>query len=72
MTPQVTINEDLIEGAENIVAFMFGDRKSRQAVYALARKTDVPVFKMGRKLFARRSALMAWIETQEQRNRISR
>jgi len=72
MTPQVTINEDLIEGAENIVAFMFGDRKSRQAVYALARKTDVPVFKMGRKLFARRSSLVAWLAEQEQRNRISR
>ena len=72
MTPQATINDDLIEGADSINAFIFGGRKSRQAVYALARKTDVPVFKMGRKLFARRSSLVAWLAEQEQRNRLSR
>jgi len=59
MTPQATINDDLIEGADSINKFIFGSRKSRQAVYALTRKTNAPIFKIGRKLFARRSALMA-------------
>jgi hypothetical protein len=63
--PQTAIADDLLEEADDIAEFLFGDRNRRRAVYALVQQEDLPVFKMGRKLFARKSALTAWIEAQE-------
>lgn len=60
---------DLLEGAAPIAKFMFGSPKERRKVYRLAEegRSDVPIFRMGSKICARKSALVAWIEKQENR-----
>ncbi len=61
------LSEDLLRGAEQIAMFMFGDPKMRRQVYHLAQAGQLPVFKLGAILCARRSTLLAWIEAQEAR-----
>jgi hypothetical protein len=60
-----TIADDLLRGASAIAEFMFGDRRKRRQVYHLAQTGQLPVFKLGATLCARRSTLIAWIEAQE-------
>lgn len=59
--------QDLLRGAEEIAAFLFGDKTQRRKVYHLAETSRLPVFRLGSVLCARRSVLMAWISEQEQR-----
>ena len=59
------LGDDLLWGAEAIATFIFGDRSKRRAVYHLSERYDLPAFKMGRILCARRSVLMAWVEQRE-------
>ncbi len=59
------LKNDLLEEAEAIAEFMFGDPKRKRAVYHMASRQRLPVFKMGSKLCARKSALLAWIEAKE-------
>ena len=59
--------QDLLRGAEEIAAFLFGDRRQRRKVYHLAETSRLPVFRLGSVLCARRSVLMAWIAEQERR-----
>ena len=59
--------QDLLRGAEEIAAFLFGDKSQRRKVYHLAGTSRLPVFRLGSVLCARRSVLMAWISVQEQR-----
>ena len=66
---QAGLSEDLLQGADEIAAFMFGDAKMRRKVYHLAQNERLPIFKMGARICARRSTLMAWIEKQEQKIR---
>ncbi|MGJ4941417.1 DNA-binding protein [Bradyrhizobium sp. HKCCYLS1011] len=58
---------DLIGGAHRIAEFLFGsaDEQLRREVYHLAEHHDLPVFKIGNKLYARRLKLHAWIEARE-------
>lgn len=58
---------DLLRGAEEIAAFLFGDKSYRRKVYHLAETSRLPVFRLGSILCARRSVLMSWIAKQEQR-----
>ncbi|MDX1922441.1 MAG: hypothetical protein SFW65_04870 [Alphaproteobacteria bacterium] len=58
---------DLLRGADEIAAFLFGDKAQRRKVYHLAETSRLPVFRLGSVLCARRSVLMAWISSQEQR-----
>ena len=58
---------DLLRGADEIAEFIFGKRSSRRKVYYLAEYTRIPVFRLGSVLCARRSVLMNWISTQENR-----
>lgn len=58
---------DLLRGADRIAEFLFGDAKERRKVYHLAETSRLPVFRLGAMLCARRSVLMNWIATQEQR-----
>ena len=59
--------DDLIEGAEEIAEFFFGDRslKSRTRVFYHAGEIDPahrpPIFRLGAKLAARRSGLLQWV-----------
>lgn len=49
--------KDLLRGAAAIAEFLFGDRKFRRKVYHLAKTSNIPVFKMGSMLCARKSVL---------------
>lgn len=61
------ISDDLLCGADEIAKFLFGPNGSRRKVYYLAACTRLPVFRLGAKLCARRSVLLAWIAGQENR-----
>ncbi|HEY0837998.1 MAG TPA: hypothetical protein VGE72_29045 [Azospirillum sp.] len=56
----VVLADDMLEGAEQIGAFM--GLKARQ-VYHLQDK--LPVFQIGAKLFGRKSTILKWIAEQE-------
>jgi hypothetical protein len=59
--------DDLLEGAEKIARFLWGPDGSRRKVYYLAGSSRIPVFRLGTKLCARRSVLLQWITSQENR-----
>ena len=62
---QVNLSDDLLEGADEIAEFLYGDRKKRRRVYYLAQKGCLPVFNFGSTLCARRTRLVAHIEEME-------
>lgn len=53
---------DLLSGAEDIAAFM-GIKPRR--VYHLAENNQLPVFRLGATICARRSTIIRWIEEME-------
>jgi hypothetical protein len=59
--------QDLLRGADEIADFLFGDARQRRKVYHLAETSRIPIFRLGSKLCARPSVLMAWIACQEGR-----
>jgi hypothetical protein len=59
---------DLLEGAEAISGFIYGDPTKRRKVYHLAQTSRLPVFRLGAVLCARKSRILAWIKTQEERS----
>jgi hypothetical protein len=64
---QAKLAQDLLRGADEIADFLFGDARQRRKVYHLAETSRIPVFRLGSKLCARPSVLMAWIASQEVR-----
>ena len=64
---------DLLEGAEEIAEFMFGDRElaSRRRIYYLGSECRgaerLPLFRLGTVLCARKSTLLTWIADREAR-----
>lgn len=65
-TDEERLAEDLLEGAESIAEWMFGDKSRRRRVYHMAEKTNFPAFKIGETLCARKSTIRQWIADQEQ------
>ena len=61
------IGDDLLQGAEEIARYLYGDPTERRKVYHLAEASRIPVFRLGATLCARKSTLLAWIERQESR-----
>lgn len=61
------LHSDLLDGADAIAEFLFGDRKKRRRVYHLAEAGQLPVFRLGQSICARRSVLRAYVEEQERR-----
>jgi hypothetical protein len=59
--------DDILRGADEIAAFIFGGRGSRRKVYYLAECSRLPVFRLGSVLCARKSVLLQWISGQERR-----
>lgn len=64
------LGDDLLQGAEEIAEFLFGDRAHARRVFYLSSETRAPdrppFFKLGgRKICARRSTLLAWIAKRE-------
>lgn len=60
-----TLASDILYGAEEIAAFLFGSKRSRRAVYNLIETKSIPHFRIGTGLCARKSVLLAWIAEQE-------
>ena len=60
-----SVSDDLLRGAQAIALFLFGDAGKRRQVYHLAQTRQLPVFRLGSTLCARRSTLVAWIAEQE-------
>ncbi len=60
---------DLLRGAEEIAEFLYGARTRRRSVYHLAETSQLPVFRLGSQLCARRAVILAWIAAQEKRSR---
>jgi hypothetical protein len=63
--------KDLLRGAEEIGQFLYADRYAdrvlRRMVYHLVAKSNLPVFKLGSMICARKSVLL-WIKDQEERH----
>jgi len=57
--------EELLEGAGAIAIFLFGDFEARRKVYYLAEQQSLPVFRLGKRICARKSTLQGWISEQE-------
>lgn len=69
-TPPPGITElanDLLEGAEAISEFLYGEDGNRRKIYHLAENSRLPVFRLGSVLCARKSVLLAFIADQEKR-----
>jgi hypothetical protein len=61
------LGDDLLRGADEIAAYVFGPRGSRRKIYYLAETSHLPVFRLGSMLCARRSVIERWIAGQESR-----
>jgi len=59
------VAEDLLHGADEIAEFFYGDKEQRRKVYHLVATSNLPVFKLGSMICARKSILLKWIEEQE-------
>jgi hypothetical protein len=58
--------DDLLEGADEIAGFLFGDQSKRRKVYHLAESGGLPVFRLGSVICARKSTILKWIGEREQ------
>ena len=63
--PQAMLSDDLLVGAEQISRFMFGTVHKRRQVYWLANNNEIPVFRLGSMLCARKSTLLRHIAGRE-------
>ncbi|WP_211109475.1 hypothetical protein [Azospirillum tabaci] len=61
-----TIGEDLLEGADAIAEFVYGDAADKRKVYHLVQNGRFPAFRLGDKVCARKSIILGWIERQEE------
>jgi hypothetical protein len=67
-TNPIELKDDLLLGADEIGAFIFGKRGGRRKVYYLVECCRLPVFRLGSGvLCARKSTLRSWISGQESR-----
>lgn len=67
-TATSSLDHDVMRGAEVIAEFIYGDRRHRRRIYHLIETSQLPHFKLGALVCARKSTLLAWIEQQEQRS----
>ena len=63
MTDESELYNDLLEGADAIAEFMFGDKAKRRRVYHLMGR--LPIFRLGNTICARKSSLLSMIRDQE-------
>ncbi len=56
---------DILEGAGDIAAYIYGDREKRRKVYHAVSNGGLPVFRIGGVICARRCTLVRWIADQE-------
>jgi hypothetical protein len=73
VAPRVTaepgLGSDLLCGADAIAEFLFGDSRQRRKVYYLTSegRAQLPHFRLGTIICARKSTLVRWIEAAEAR-----
>ena len=67
MVSDLVLADDILEGADAIAEFLFGSKDDRRRVYYLSEASRLPVFRFGAVLCARKSTLMAYITSQENR-----
>jgi hypothetical protein len=65
--------DDIIVGAEGISVALYGPEEGAREtnirrIYHAVAKGDLPTFKLGGRVHARRSTILAWIEKQEARS----
>lgn len=60
--------KDFLRGADEIARFLFGNPEQRRKVYHLVATSNLPVFKLGSMICARKSILLTWIAEQEGRH----
>jgi hypothetical protein len=65
---ETEFSKDLLRGADAIAEFLYGDKKLRRQVYHLAATSNLPVFKLGSMICARKSVLLKWVRDQEERH----
>jgi hypothetical protein len=65
MSENQAIADDLIEGAAAIAVFLWGDASKKRRVYHCADTGQLPIFRIGEILHARRSTLREFIERRE-------
>jgi len=58
--------KDLLRGADQIAQFLGYD--SRRQGYHLVETSNLPVFKLGSMICARKSVILKWVEDQEKRH----
>jgi hypothetical protein len=65
--PAGEVASDILRGADEIAQFLFGQKRFRRRVYALVERKELPIFRIGAIIRARRSVLLQWIEAQERK-----
>ena len=60
-------SDDLLRGAAQISAWLYGDPRFRRRVYHLVGKTNFPHFKIGSQIHAQKSVLLAHFSGQSKR-----
>jgi hypothetical protein len=71
-TSDPDFSKDLLRGAEEIAQFLFGDRQLRRKIYHLVETSNMPTFKLGSLICARKSILLKWVQDQEERRAVAR
>jgi hypothetical protein len=59
------LGDDLLVGAEAIAAFVYGDPRKKRRVFHFAANGELPIFRVGDLLHARKSVLREFIEQRE-------
>jgi hypothetical protein len=67
MDSGLVLADDILEGADAIAEFLFGSKDERRRIYYLAESSRLPVFRLGAILCARKSVLLNYITSQENR-----
>ena len=57
--------DDLLRGARAIAQFLLNDPAQKRAIYHLIEHKRLPAFRLGRRIYARKSSLTMWIEKLE-------
>ena len=67
MTRRRDLAHDTLEGMEAIAAFIFGKGATAKRAQT-AIKAGLPCWRIGNRIFARKSSIEKWIEEQEREN----
>ena len=70
VAPSGSPDDPVIVGAENIAVVIYGEVEGRREgnirrIYHAISKKELPTFRLGGRVHARRSTILAWIERQE-------